>query len=113
GWVVENGQRGTQYQQALSLRYTPDSQTLLYQATSAGQGTFIVANGKEIGPFGQVNWGQVAFSQDGHHWACWVQKVGGSTQYAIVEDGKEVAMNPGVAPGDLKYQEGTGRLLMM
>jgi uncharacterized repeat protein (TIGR03803 family) len=111
GSVVENGQKGTQYRQIQSLRYTPDSSTLIYQATSA-QGTFIVANGKEIGPFSQVM-GQMASSQDGHHWACCVQKMGGSTQYAIVEDGKEVEMQPGVGPGDLKYQEGTGRLIMM
>jgi uncharacterized repeat protein (TIGR03803 family) len=108
-YVAENGTPGRQYQTCQGVNFTPDSQTLLY-TVRATAGQFIVANGREIGPFGQIN-NVMAFSEDGKHWACWVEKNGGG--YEVVEDGREIPFNPGVGPGDLKYQEGSGRLLMM
>jgi uncharacterized repeat protein (TIGR03803 family) len=106
--VIDDGKPGLQYQTAENLQFTPDSTTLLYIATSSA-GQFVVANGQEIGPFTQVN-RVFAFSPDGQHWATWTQQTAGG--WAVVEDGKTIPLNPGVSPGTLAFQEGTGRLFM-
>jgi uncharacterized repeat protein (TIGR03803 family) len=105
--VVADGKPSQQYQGCDTLKFSPDSKTMLYIATTA-QGTFVVVNGKEYGPFSNVN-SEPAFSDQGGHWACCVTT--GEQKFAILSDDKMIALDR-IAPGKLAYQPGSGELTM-
>ena len=105
--IVDNGKPSQQYRGCDTLKFSPDSKTMLYIAVGA-QGSFIVVNGQEYGPFSGIN-SEPAFSSEGGHWACCVST--GEQKFAVLADGKMITLDR-IAPGTLAYQPGTGQLTL-
>jgi len=69
--VVDNGKRSVPYDRCEKLKVSADGSLLSFFAGSS-QGTIVVVNGQEFGPFYQAD-NNLTYSADGKHWACSVQ----------------------------------------
>jgi hypothetical protein len=95
--VVDNGKQSVPYDKCESLKVSADG-TLLSFFAGSSQGTLIVVNGQEFGPFYRVH-DNVTYSADGKHWACSVEATSSSESGQFLADGETYPVPKGARYG--------------
>ena len=84
-FVVDNGNASAAHDECSALKISDDGVWLSFRAKSP-QGTLLVVNNQEFGPFYSID-NEVVYSADGKHWGCLVHATDLSESGMLLTDG--------------------------